>query len=246
VDHKLAPVEQVFKMDAATFFNRLAELMRSNPPSKEDAPLIDNIRRERLAPDEPFDYERSPLAVQRGLARSIKAAQEKIITYGNEKLINGWSVELKDIGKYGTNYIKRANVAFFGLGANLPQDAVYPYAQVDREGNKLNGTNRYVLHFNKNQIPPANAFWSVTMYDAAHFFVPNSLNRYAIKSKSTLAYNDDGSLDIVIQPQEPKELTSNWLPAPAGEFNLIMRLYWPKAEVLDGKWQPPAVQKKAK
>lgn len=157
------------------------------------------------------------------------------------KIINGWGVAL-DIGKYGTDYLKRATVAKIGIGANLPQDAVYPTAFVDSQNQKLNGKNKYVIHFDKNNLPPANAFWSITLYDQKSFLIPNSINRYALGDRDNLKYNKDGSLDIYIQNKPTnKNIVSNWLPAPVGSFNLTMRIYWPKKSVLNGTWTPPAI-----
>src|SRR5271157_407480 len=144
----------------------------------------------------------------------------------------------------GRHYPTRALVALVGLGANLPQDAIYPMTTVDGEGKSLTGANRYVIHFDKDRIPPTNAFWSVTMYDMQRFFVANPIDRYAIGDRDTLKFNDDGSLDLFIQHDSPgRERESNWLPAPKGECNLIMRLYWPKASMLDGLWKVPPVQR---
>jgi hypothetical protein len=148
------------------------------------------------------------------------------------------------MGTYGPNYGARAGVAWVGLGANLPQDAVYPVDRVDADGNALNGANKYVIHFDKGQTPPANAFWSLTMYNDRQFFVSNSINRYAIGDRDRMKFNPDGSLDIYIQHDSPgKEKESNWLPADAGSFNVIMRMYWPKDLVLSGAWTPPPIKK---
>jgi hypothetical protein len=137
----------------------------------------------------------------------------------------------------------RATVAKSGLGANLAKDAVYPFTAVDAEGKRLNGSNRYILHFEKDQLPPVNAFWSLTMYDDQYFLVDNSIDRYALSSWMQFNCNEDGSIDLYIQRDSPgKDLESNWLPAPQGEFYLTMRLYWPKQEVLDGCWTPPPVK----
>jgi hypothetical protein len=114
----------------------------------------------------------------------------------------------------------------------------------DAEGQPLHGDNRYVLHFPEGQAPPADAFWSVTLYDADGFQVANSLNRFALSSWMPLTYNADGSLDLIFSNTSPgpgKE--SNWLPAPKGPFNLLLRLYAPAPEALNGKWNPPAVTK---
>jgi DNA sulfur modification protein DndE len=157
--------------------------------------------------------------------------------------VNGWTFILKT-GVYGPDYLQRAMIAAVGLGANLPQDAVYPLTKVDSDGKPLDGAHRYVLHFPPGQTPPAKGFWSLTMYNSELFFVANPLNRYTLSSRSKFKYNRDGSLDLYAQKDSPgKDKESNWLPAPADKFVLILRLYWPKESVLNGVWKPPAVQR---
>ena len=130
------------------------------------------------------------------------------------------------------------------IGPNLPEDAVYPHAKVDSDGKPLTGANRYVVHFPKGQLPPVDAFWSLTMYNAKQAFVNNPIDRYAIGDRDKLKFNEDGSLTLYVQHESPgKEKESNWLPAPKDSFNLFMRLYRPKKEILDGSWKPPAVTK---
>ena len=135
-------------------------------------------------------------------------------------------------------------MALVGLGANLPEDAIYPSVQVDRTGNALTGTAAYVIRFASGQTPPVNAFWSITMYDDQGYFVPNRINRYALHNWDALIYNADGSLDIYLLAQSPgTDKEANWLQAPPGPFNLTLRLYWPQPPVIDGTWQPPAIQR---
>jgi hypothetical protein len=133
-------------------------------------------------------------------------------------------------------------IAAAGLGANLPEDAVYPTAFTDGAGQPLRGDHPCVLHFAAGRFPPVNAFWSLTLYDASGYLVPNAIERYALHDRDPLRYNADGSLDLYIQSETPGAAReANWLPSPAGApFSLTLRLYWPKASVLDGTWQPPA------
>jgi hypothetical protein len=139
--------------------------------------------------------------------------------------------------------LNRAGVAYAGIGANTIEDAVYPTAFTDAEGKPFSSDSRYILHFNKDQIPPVRAFWSLTMYNEKQLLAANPIDRFAIGDRDKLAFNPDGSLDLYIQRQSPgNDKESNWLPAPAsGSFTMNMRLYWPKAEVLDGTWSPPGV-----
>src|SRR5262249_2238303 len=136
----------------------------------------------------------------------------------------------------------RALVALVGLGANLPEDAVYPRATADPDGKPLSGANRYEIRFAAGQLPPVGAFWSISMYNAKQAFVKNQLNRFTIGDRDRLKYEEDGSLVLFIQNQSPgKDKEPNWLPSPRDEFNLVMRLYWPKAEILEHRWHPPQV-----
>jgi hypothetical protein len=156
--------------------------------------------------------------------------------------VNGWSMNTDTMGVYGNYYLKRAIVSQVGLGANLPEDAIYPLNLGDESGKPLDGANKYVLHFDKGSTPPVNAFWSITLYDSEGFQTTNVLNRFAVSSWMPFTNNADGSLDLYFQNESPgKDKEANWLPAPKGAFNLTMRLYSPKSEALTGKWSPPPV-----
>jgi hypothetical protein len=148
------------------------------------------------------------------------------------------------MGVYGNYYLKRATISMIGLGANQAEDAAYPLAVADADGKPIDGNNNYVMHFDKDKLPPVDAFWSITMYDKEGFQVANPLNRFAIGDRDQLKYNADGSLDIYIQNASPgKEKESNWLPAPKGPLGITMRLYAPHMEVLNGTWVPPGIKK---
>ncbi len=145
---------------------------------------------------------------------------------------------------FGADYLTRTAVAKSNILVNAPVQAKYFYQDLDKDGGRLNGANRYTVTFAKDQTPPVNGFWSLTLYSQYHFFVPNEINRYSVGTKNKdLKLNGDGSLTIYVQPDAPAERT-NWLPAPKGEdFSLFMRAYWPKAAALDGSWTPPPVEK---
>jgi hypothetical protein len=148
------------------------------------------------------------------------------------------------MGAYGNYYLKRAMVAQIGLGANLPEDAIYPLNLCDDAGKPLDGAHKYAMHFAKGATPPVDGFWSITLYDADGFQVANEMNRFALSSWMPFATNADGSLDLYFQSESPgpgKE--NNWLPAPPGAFNLTMRVYGPKKAALTGEWNPPPVAK---
>jgi hypothetical protein len=162
----------------------------------------------------------------------------------SEEAVNGWVVAREMMGTYGTSYLRRAYIALIGLGANVPEDAVYPMSNVDGGGNPYSGSHRYVLHFDKAELPPVRGFWSLSMYNEEMYFAENPIRRYAIGDRDKLQFNKDGSLDIYIQHASPgKSRESNWLPAPKGGFDLNLRLYWPMLEVLTGGWNPPAVKR---
>jgi len=249
VDMKLAPVEAVAKMSTATFFTTLAALMKDNPPPAADAPMLAKLAKIGIVPGEKFDPAKVDPAVAKGLEKALPVALEKLTTAskGLGTTSNGWRDPPKMLGDWGTDYGSRAVIALVGLGANLPADAVYPSAYVDGEGRALNGANAYVLHFAKGEEPPVRAFWSVTMYDPDSFFVVNPINRYAVSSWMPFKRNADGSLDLYIQKDSPgKDKEANWLPAPAGDFNLTMRMYWPNDKapsIVDGTWKPPGLKK---
>jgi hypothetical protein len=247
VDPKTAPVDQLDDLRVTDFFHRLAMLMKDNPPPPADRAVVRQLAKIGIAPGEPFDptvlTPTTAKALKEGFTsgRAVVMKSSKSPSGGRMVHRNGWSYTL-NAGSYGTDYLFRAAVARMGLGANLPEDAVYPTIVTDANGQKLSGRNSYVLHFNKDQLPPARAFWSLTMYNSRHFFVPNPIGRYAIGDRDKLQFNADGSLDIHIQHERPEAAKeANWLPAPAEEFNIIMRIYWPKPEVLEGTWTAPPI-----
>jgi hypothetical protein len=247
IDVTTPPAEQVARMDAATFFARLNALMKDNPPAAADGNALKRFAAIGVEPGKPFDLESQDPAVARGIEQAVSTAQAKIVAEGGKphgKIVNGWQV-MTNTGSYGTAYLWRAVVALIGLGANLPEDAVYPHATTDIAGQPLTGEHRYVVRFPKGQLPPVSAFWSLTVYNARQFFVQNPLNRYAIGDRDKLKFNDDGSLSLYIQHDSPgKDKESNWLPAPADSFNVFMRLYWPKKDVLNGTWKMPPIEQR--
>jgi hypothetical protein len=244
VDMKTPPKVQVDTMPAARYFAYAADLLKLHPPHLTDEPIIARMKRIGFEVGKSFDLEKAPPAVRAGLQAAPAAAQQlmewKVPTLA--RVANYWSMNTDTMGVYGNYYLKRAIVAQLGLGANLPEDAIYPLNLGDENGRRLGGTSKYVLHFEKGTTPPVNAFWSVTLYDPHGFQVANSLNRFAVSSWMPFKYNPDGSLDLYFQNESPsKDREANWLPAPKGEFNLTMRLYAPKSEALTGKWNPPAI-----
>lgn len=246
-DMKTAVREQVNKMDAVAYFTLLCKLMKDNPPTSADAPQIAKFARIGIVPGQDFDASKLKADF---VKRVPEIAFDRIMLQfkinKDMKDENGWGFTTK-AGIYGTDYLMRALVTAIGLGANQPQDAVYPTSLKDAEGRKYSGANKYVMKFPKGQLPPALGFWSVTMYDANYFFVNNPLNRYSISARQNLKSNPDGSTDLYIQNESPgKDKESNWLPSPSGDFVLMMRLYWPNEKnpsIIDGSWKIPPVKK---
>lgn len=240
----LPPALQLQQMTAEAFFTRLTLLMRDNPPAAADAPMMEKFRRIGLAVGQPPQWSTlEKWAVGLGITIANREVAKELAK--PKDTINGWSTPPMVLGNYGTFYNTRAVVAMIALGANLPADSIYPSALIDADGKPLDGTQRYVLHFDKEQMPPVQAFWSVTAYDMEHFLVANPLNRYALGDRDPLQFNADGSLDLLLQAQSPGSAKeNNWLPIPAnGQFQLTARLYWPKAEALEGRWHMPAIRR---
>ncbi|MGB4913440.1 MAG: DUF1254 domain-containing protein [Candidatus Dechloromonas phosphoritropha] len=244
------PQEVILGFSTKTYFDMMANLMcKVAPPAAEDAPILAKLAKIGLEPCKKFDLAALDPAVQKSLQDLPKDGLAKINSNREMmgKEVNNWVI-IK-IGRFGTDYMKRAVAAAFGWPANLPEDAVYPYTQVDSTGAPLDGANNYTLTFAKGQVPPADGFWSITMYeiDKGWWFVPNKLNKFTVSPRNNLKYNTDGSLTLYFQNQSPgTEKESNWLPAPKGPFLPMVRLYWPKASnpsVLDGTWTPPRVIK---
>ena len=245
---KTPPLDQVNKMSAAAYFKYAAELMKTNPPHITDWSIVARLKRIGLEPGKSFDAATLDPAVRSALDRSaadaLKAMYAKAPTLA--RVVNGWQMNTDTMGVYGDYYIKRAIIAMIGLGANQPEDAIYPLNIGDADGKPVMGESKYVLHFAKQELPPVNAFWSMTMYDEAGFQVANPINRFAIGDRDALKYNADGSLDLYIQHSSPgKHKESNWLPSPAGgKLGITMRLYAPQPSALDGRWNPPAIKKR--
>ena len=246
VDMKTPPKTQVDTMPADKFFAYAAELMKVNPPHITDEPMIAQLKKIGIEPGKSFAIDQAPAAIRNALASAREDAQQ-LMAWKLPKLaqvVNGWSMNIDTVGVYGNYYLKRAIWAQQGLGANVPEDAIYPINLGDESGRPLDGANKYTLHFDKGNAPPVNAFWSVTLYDSEGFQVPNAQNRFALSSWMPLKYNPDGSLDLYLQNESPgADKEANWLPAPKTAFNVLLRMYAPKSEVLIGKWGPPAVMR---
>lgn len=237
------PPERVDALDAQAFFNRLGALMENNPAAEEDSDALARLRAVSAGPGETLDWSGYGMLSRYAILRGVRIARDRLADGPSRE--NGWVRPHGHIGRYGQDYAYRAGVARYGLGANLPEDAVYPAAQTDAVGESLEGGARYRIRFAADNLPPVNGFWSVTLYDADGYFVTNDANRYALTSRDELVADENGAitLDIHAGPPEPGN-EANWLPAPEeGEFTLLARLYWPQDSVLDGSWTMPPVER---
>lgn len=242
-DMKTEPLTQVNALSAQAYFDVAMRLLAVHPPHLTDSPIVMQLRRLGIVPGGTF-ADLAP-AVQALLADVPKAGLQ-VMTESLPRIarvVNGWQMNIDTMGVYGNFYVKRAIVTMIGLGANAADDAVYPLCMADADGQPLDGGNDYVIHFGADELPPVNAFWSVTMYDAQGFQAANELDRFAIGDRDALQYNADGSLDLYLQHANPgPDKVANWLPAPNGPLGVTMRLYSPKSSVLHGRWNPPAVK----
>jgi hypothetical protein len=246
IDMKTPTRDQVNALTAKDFFTLLAELMKRNPPAAADAPALERFAGMGLVPGKDFDPQFVDSAVDDKLP---KISYGRIMAHfldsdGDMTRENGWAFTVK-AGTYGTNYIQRALITAIGLGANRPQDAIYPTSLKPDLLESYDGAHKYTMVFPKGQTPPVKGFWSLTMYDEEMFFVANPINRYSMSVRTDPKLGEDGSLTIYIQNESPgTDLEANWLPAPKGKFHLMLRLYWPDENtpsIIDGSWKIPAV-----
>jgi hypothetical protein len=247
IDMKTPPKVQVDTMKGVDYFVYATELLKLHPPHLTDQPIIAQMKRIGIEPGTSLDINKLDPTVRKALEEAPADGQQlmewKVPTLA--RVANGWQMNTDTMGVYGNYYLKRAIVAQIGLGANLPEDAIYPFNLADDTGKPLDGASKYAIRFDKGATPPVDAFWSITLYDNDGFQVANSLNRFAVSSWMPFKYNADGSLDLYFQNESPgTDKEANWLPAPKGSFNLTMRLYAPRSDALTGKWNPPPITKR--
>jgi len=247
IDMKTPPREQVNALSGQEYFALLATLMKTNPPASADAPMVEKLAKLGIVPGQDFDAKKLDPQIAAAIDAAPKdavATIEKAITKVGEN-VNGW--QIMKTGDYGTDYLFRATIALYGLGANRAKDAIYPTAKTDTQDQPLDASkNNYVITFaNKAALPPVKGFWSLTLYNDKMFFFKNPLNRQTLSARDKLVANKDGSIDLYIQSQPPpKDKQANWLPAPKGPFVLMLRMYWPSEtppSILDGSWKPPGI-----
>jgi hypothetical protein len=240
----IRPPDVVAGLAADEFFTRLAALMVANPPRPGDAGMVQRLSSIGVG-DGVYDASGFGPLAKTAINKGVETARS-LMTYAvlnREAGANGWIVPSAELGDYGTDYNLRAGVSLIGLGANKPEDALYPLAVSDMNGDALNGAHTYRLRFEAGQIPPADAFWSITSYDGEGWLM--DVPRYNLGDRDALVLGEDGSLTITIGASLPDDAhEANHLPVVDGEaFQLTARLYDPRAEALSGEWQMPAIER---
>ena len=245
---KVPPKKMLIGMSAKNFFTYAAELMTKYPPHETDYNIVLSMKKLGIEAGKPLKFASLSAAQQKALKRAPMKVLRGLKAAGTDigKKVNGWNVITHNMGVYGIEYKTRTMISLVGLGANQPADAIYPLTRTDKNGDKLRAIHSYKLHFEKKDLPPVDAFWSITVYNDDGFTNPNSLNRATLSSWMPLKYNDDGSLDLLFSHSKPKaDMMNNWYPLPRfGVFNLTMRLYAPDIDKIEsGAWKPPAVER---
>ncbi len=217
IDMKTPPKVQVDTMKAGPFFAYAAELLKLHPPHITDQPIIARLKRVGFEAGKSFDLDKADPAVKTGLESAPEDAQKlmawKMPTLA--RIANGWSMNTDTMGVYGNYYLKRTLVSQLGLGANLPEDAIYPLNLADDTGKPLDGASNYTIHFDKGQTPPVDAFWSITVYDPAGFQVANPLNRFAVSSWMPFQLQSRRLARSLFPEREPRSRQGSQLAAGA-------------------------------
>jgi hypothetical protein len=230
-------------VDPATFFDQLPQIMREVPPMPGEEKFYEWV-------NGVLDAAAKDPEVMKTLRETAFTADEELIQpmanyrYSSPPAGNGWTSP-KNLGAFGTDYIHRAGMMNAGPYDGRVNEVTYFFTDNDTELKQLNGNLLYAVIFPKGQLP-VKGFWSLTMYDPQHFFYANDLNRYSLgtKNSKTLKYHPDGGLTLYLGNKSPgTDKEANWIPAPASEFSLWLRAYWPEQAMLDGSWKPPEIRK---
>ncbi|WP_140381402.1 DUF1254 domain-containing protein [Gottfriedia acidiceleris] len=253
VDASLPVITDTHLKDPLLYFDIMTQAMKLNPPATEELGLVEQFKHIGIDMEKGFQQDQLKAEIIAGLNRAVKDAQEILLSSSVQATgtgVNGWNINY-DLGAYGRNYLMRSIVALIGLASNFSEESLFPIAFLDNESKPLHGSNDYVIHFERGQTPAVNGFWSLTMYGTDSYLVENEINRYSISDRTEgLKYNEDGSLELYIQHARPLDRESNWLPAPADGFILILRLYSAKPEMLekmlDGNYKLPLIQRTTK
>lgn len=235
-----SPHRRLTEISAEQFLGELAIEMAINPPHDRDEEILVDLAKIGLRPGLLFDWPALSHETREAIEAGVESGKRALEEPPPSREENGWRHFQHDYDGIEGDYLRRAQIANFALGLVHPQDAIFPLTAVDAEGNRLNGAHRYVLRFEAGGLPPVGASWSLALYDMDQLFVENPLDRYALDSRDDLELSPDGSLEIVIQHERPDN-AANWLPAPEGDFNLMLHMYWPKQSALNGEWVIPPV-----
>lgn len=239
VNSKTEPVAQMRELNAANFFADFSEELKHNPALSSDAKMVEGLRRIGLNPGQAYHLNSFSQSMQKAIEEGYQMGLQQLQQAATLSDEATWQIRVNA----NNDYFNRAVVAYSGQAINNDGDSIWLRTGRDVNGERLSGQRPYILKISKQQLPPAKGFWSLSMYDTGNVLVPNALKRYAISSKDKLKYNSDGSLDLYIQETNPgRDKEANWLPAPSGEFHLVMRLYGAQQEQLSG-WKLPAVEK---
>lgn len=225
------------------YFDQLADVIRMVPPMPGEEALYGMIQ-------SVLDAAARDPQIKATLVQTAVAAEEELIKplfqfrNNGRPVGNGWTSP-PNAARWGTDYLSRTATARSNMFDNAPEETRYIYTDFDAQGQRLTGAGAYTVTFAKGGLPPVNGFWSLTVYNKEHLFEPNPLNRFSLGTKSkTLKYGADGSLTLYFQATSPgADKETNWVPTPKEEFSLYIRAYWPKAEILDGRWMPPKAEK---
>lgn len=230
-------------VDPKRFFDQLGEILDKVPPLPGEEAMYAQFRHL-------LDAAAKDPAVKDAVVRAAVEAERNVIDpflkwqHNGRPAGNGWNRSANNAA-WGIDYFDRTGECRSNIYENTNHETQYMFTDVDGDGAALDGSHRYQVTFAAGNLPPVRAFWSMTLYNEGHLFHPNELNRFSLGTKNqTLRYGDDGSLTLYAGSQSPgPEKERNWLPAPNGPFSLYLRAYWPEEAVLDGTWQPPAIER---
>jgi hypothetical protein len=231
----------VAQLDANGFFGKLADALGDNPPASDDTHALKVLADIGVKPGEAVHFPNgSSQAIAAGVADGLKRVQTPP---PNAVSGNGWNWLGDGVGHYGDDYALRAYATYAHPGVATKQDEVFPTALVDGVGQPLDGSRSYVMHFARKSLPPTRAYWTITAYTPNGELTPERVPHYSIDSHDRVLRNRDGSIDIYVSSKSPgRAYRSNWLPAPPGPFELVMRLYAPQPNATDGNWAPPKIE----
>lgn len=248
--HFIQPLAPASQKTSVEFFNILSFVLQYCPTVPSETALMERFAKIGIGPGMFFREDKLDSDIKQAMAQGMADAWKEFEELRATQIDTG---KVKSGDLFGNreflkgNYLYRMAAAALGIYGNSKAEAMYPMYGIDADGQRMDGTHRYLLRFAPGQLPPVNAFWSLTMYEMpASLLVANPINRYLINSPMLpqLQRDADGGLTLLIQNESPgKDKDANWLPAPKGPFVVAMRLYWPKEEALSGVWQAPPLQK---